>query len=282
MPDDHAASDRPAQQLSPDNLPLDREQLERARLASMSKLARGVAHDFNNFLMVILGQAEIGLLTAAADSPARTQFEQIRTASLRAADLCRQLMAYAGQAHLSLATIDLAALLTEIAAEIQPSLNPACELRCLWTAEQLPPVEADKVQLRAAITGAIRNAAEALSPAGGVIALIAGTVDVDRTYLDKLRPANQAQPGPYAFVEVVDNGSGMTAEVLACAFDPFYSTKKARPGMGLPTLLGIIRGHAGAVHVESTVGQGTTLRMLLPAARNTQELAARLRHFLAD
>jgi signal transduction histidine kinase len=282
MPDDHAPGERPAQQSATDVAESDREKAERERLASMCKLARGVAHDFNNFLMVILGQAEIGLLTAAADSPGRAQFEQIRTASLRAADLCRQLMAYAGQSRLSLATIDLAALLAEVVAEIQPSLNPSCELRSVWTAEQIPPVEADKAQLRAVIISAIRNAAEALPPAGGVIALIARKVDADQTYLDQLRPAGQSQPGQYVGVEVVDNGNGMTEETLASAFDPFFSTKKARPGMGLPTLLGVIRSHGGAVHLESAVGRGTTLRMLLPAARDSQEMNARLRELLGQ
>jgi signal transduction histidine kinase len=249
---------------------------------SLSRLARGVAHDFNNFLMVILGQAEIGLLTTPADSPARVQFNQILTASQRAAELCRQLMAYAGQARLSKATVDFAALLSEIVAEIRPSLNPTCELRYLRTAEKLPPVEADKAQLHTAIANVIRNACEALSPEGGAITLTAGTMDADQTYLEKIRPASQVQSGPYVFVEVVDNGCGMNEETLAHIFDPFFSTKRARPGMGLSSLLGIIRSHRGAVHVESAVGQGTTFRILLPAANDTQELANRLRGFLAD
>ncbi len=254
---------------------------EQRKQASLSKMARGMAHDFNNFLMVILGQAELGLLTSPADSPARAQFNQILTASQRAAELCRQLMAYAGQARLSLATIDLGVLLNELAAEAQPSLSPSSVLRCQW-AEPLPSVAADKAQLQMAIRNAIRNSIESLPPEGGAITLQTGSIVVDRTYLEKMRPATDFPPGPYVFVEIADNGCGMDEETLTLAFDPFFSTKKAHPGMGLSNLLGIVRSHRGAVHLESAVGQGTTLRILLPVAGDSQELASRLRRFLPD
>jgi signal transduction histidine kinase len=192
------------------------------------------------------------------------------------------LATYAGQARLSLAPTNLAALLTEVASEIKPGLNPRSELRCLWTAETLPPVEADQAQLHQAIVSALRNACQALPSEGGVVALVAGTVDADREYLAKFRPATKLQPGTYAFIEVVDNGCGMNDETLAQIFDPFFSTKKAQSGMGMSSLLGIVRGHRGAVNVESAVGHGTTLRMLLPVASDSRELAARLQRFLGD
>jgi len=276
MPDDL----EPAVQPPPPNTP-ERARLEQEKFASLSTMARGMAHDFNNFLMVILGQAELGLLTAPADSPARAHFNQILTASERAAELCRQLMACAGQVRLSLETIDLAALLSNLAAEFQPALSPSCLLRCQW-ADPLPPIAADKSQLHRVLRDVILNACEALPPEGGVVTLRAGAILVDRTYLEKIWPATQAQPGPYVLVEVVDNGCGMNEETLARIFDPFFSTKKARAGMGLSSLLGIVRSHRGAVHVETAVGQGTTVCILLPASSDSPELAARLREFLVD
>jgi signal transduction histidine kinase len=276
MPDDV----EPGGQSSPP-ITADRVQLEQQKRASLSLMARGMAHDFNNFLMVILGQAELGQLTAPADSPAQAQFNQILTATHRAAELCRQLMAYAGQARLSLATIDLAPVLNDLAAELQPSLGPSSVLRCEW-AEPLPPVSADKAQLQMAIRSAIRNACESLPPDGGIVTLRAGSITANRTYQEQIRPATQLPPGPYAFVEIVDNGCGMTEETLALAFDPFFSTKRAHSGIGLSTLLGIVRSHRGAVHLESAAGQGATVRILLPVAVDSQGLAARLRPFLAD
>ena len=276
MPDDV----EPGGQASPP-ITAERAQLEQEKRASLSLMARGMAHDFNNFLMVILGQAELGQLTAPADSPAQAQFNQILTATHRAAELCRQLMAYAGQARLSLATIDLAALLHDVAAELRPLLSPSSVLRCEW-AEPLPPVSADKAQLQMVIRSAIRNACESLPPDGGAVILRAGSIAADRTYLELIRPATQLPAGPYAFVEIVDDGCGMTEETLAHAFDPFFSTKSAHSGIGLSTLSGIVRSHRGAVHLESAVGQGTTVRILLPVAVDSQGLAARLRPFLAD
>ncbi|MHC4718753.1 MAG: response regulator, partial [Planctomycetota bacterium] len=127
-------------------------------------------------------------------------------------------------------------------------------------------VEADVTQIRQVVMNLITNASEAIGETSGVIAVATGARQCDRAHLDQTYLAEDLPEGLYVTLEVADTGSGMDVETRAKIFDPFYSTKFAGRGLGLAALLGIVRGHRGAVRVDSEVGRGTTFTVLLPAS----------------
>jgi CheY-like chemotaxis protein len=130
----------------------------------------------------------------------------------------------------------------------------------------LPTVLADATQIRQVVMNLITNASEAIGDRDGTITLRTGALACDRDYFaDAIGASEQRVPGLYAFLEVSDTGIGMDAETLARIFDPFFSTKFAGRGLGLAAVLGIVRGHKGALKVTSALGHGTTFRLLLPA-----------------
>jgi len=133
-------------------------------------------------------------------------------------------------------------------------------------APDLPSVMADATQIRQVVMNLITNASEAIDDREGTITLRTGSLSCDRDYFaDAIGDRGRHVPGPYVFLEVSDTGVGMNAETLARIFDPFFSTKFAGRGLGLAAVLGIVRGHKGALKVSSEPGKGTTFRVLLPA-----------------
>jgi two-component system, cell cycle sensor histidine kinase and response regulator CckA len=240
-------------------------QLQQAqRLEGLGVLAGGIAHDFNNLLVGILGNASLVERDLPPDSPAAPVVSEIRSAAARAADLTRQLLAYAGKGRFVVEPVQLSALAEEMAALLRSVISRRATLRAELGAD-LPGVEADATQLRQIVMNLITNASDALGDRHGVITVRTGTMDVGVEFLRQAIGAPALSPGPYVFVEVEDNGQGMDAATLARIFDPFFTTKFAGRGLGLAAALGIIRSHRGAIHVRSTPGSGTTVRIVLPA-----------------
>jgi CheY-like chemotaxis protein len=130
----------------------------------------------------------------------------------------------------------------------------------------LPPVEGDATQLRQVVMNLITNASEALGEESGQSTIRTGAQACESEYLASATLDDELPPGRYVFVEVSDTGAGMTAEARARMFDPFYSTKFSGRGLGLAAVLGIVRGHRGAIKVHSEEGRGTTIKVLLPVA----------------
>jgi CheY-like chemotaxis protein len=141
-------------------------------------------------------------------------------------------------------------------------------------AANLPAVEADAAQIRQVVMNLITNAADAIGDRSGVIAIATGLLDATREYLAETYLDEKLPPGPYVFLDVADTGCGMDAPTRARLFDPFFTTKFAGRGLGLAALLGIVRGHHGAVHVATEVGKGTTFRVLLPRCDRPAERQA--------
>ncbi|MES2694218.1 MAG: response regulator, partial [Verrucomicrobiota bacterium] len=137
----------------------------------------------------------------------------------------------------------------------------------------LPAVEGDATQLRQVIMNLVINASEAIGARSGAIGLSTGLTRVDRAYLGGTILAPELPPGTYVSLEVSDNGSGMDAATQAKIFDPFFTTKFTGRGLGLAAVLGIVRGHKGALKVYSEVGRGTTFKILLPCASVAAEPA---------
>jgi PAS domain S-box-containing protein len=234
------------------------------KLESLGVLAGGIAHDFNNLLMAILGNADLALLSLSPASPVRPHVEDIIRASKRAAELCRQMLAYSGKGQFVIGFYNLSEIVREIAQMIEVSISKKATLRYFFS-ENLPAVEADATQLRQVIMNLITNASEALGDQNGLISVTTGVQDCDRAYLSEGYLNDTLLPGKYVYLEVSDSGCGMDKETLRRLFDPFFSTKFTGRGLGLAAVLGIIRGHQGAIKVDSEPGKGTCFKILLPA-----------------
>jgi PAS domain S-box-containing protein len=247
----------------------ERKQLEEQmqhvqKLESLGVLAGGIAHDFNNLLMAILGNADLALLALPPDSPARQHLQEIERASRRAADLCRQMLAYSGKGRFVVERHDLSELVREMTHMLEVSVSKRATVEYRF-ASDLPAVEADATQLRQIVMNLMTNASEALGDQRGTIAVTTGTRRFHRAFLrESLLGADLAE-GDYVYLEVADTGCGMDAATRERIFDPFFTTKFAGRGLGLAAVLGIVRGHGGAIRVQSAPAQGSTFTVLLPA-----------------
>ena len=246
-----------------ERLALERKLLEGQKLESLGLLAGGIAHDFNNLLTGVLGNAGLARLALPTGALVEPQLRAIEQAALRAAELCRQMLAYAGKGRFLVEPVDLSALVEGVLPLLNISLARRAELRLELT-RSLPAVQADATQLRQIVMNLVLNAADAIGDRGGTITLATGVMHADVAQLHACAAGAELPEGDYVFLEVRDTGCGMAPEVLAKIFDPFFTTKFAGRGLGLAAVLGIVRGHQGALRVESTAGQGSNFRLLLP------------------
>ncbi len=244
---------------------IERKLLETQKLESLGVLAGGIAHDFNNLLTGILGNASLMLHDLPAVSPLRDQAEQIEAVAVRAADLCKQMLAYSGKGRFVLQRLDLNDLVEETARLLRVSISKKATMR-FRLRPTLPAVEADATQLRQVVMNLVINASEALGDAVGEIDITSGVMHADCDTFAAAVLAPDLPEGDYVFVQVADTGCGMAPDVKARIFDPFYTTKFTGRGLGLAAVLGIVRGHGGALRVDSEPGCGTTFRVLLPYA----------------
>jgi PAS domain S-box-containing protein len=256
----------------------DRKQIEEQfresqKLESLGVLAGGIAHDFNNLLTGILGNASLGLDLSPPNSPVRPLLQRLIKASERAADLTRQLLAYAGKGRFVLTTINLSTAVKEISGLLRATF-PARVRLDLDLALDVPLIEADPAQIHQIIMNLLLNAAESI-PAGREGVVQVRTFEMQATEEDLRGALSSAppQPGRYAAVEVADNGSGMDAATQARIFEPFFTTKFTGRGLGLSAVLGIVGSYKGALTVESREEAGTRFRVLLPASATTVEPA---------
>jgi PAS domain S-box-containing protein len=243
---------------------LERKLQETQKLESLGVLAGGIAHDFNNLLTGILGNAGLLRDHVPAGDAGHSLIDQLEQASLRAAELCRQMLAYSGRGRFDVRPIEFSALVRDTVPLLRLSIAKTARLH-YDLAHELPNVVADPTQIRQIVMNLVMNASEALGPKGGDVTVRTGLRHANASYFTTCVLSPDLAPGDYPFIEVSDNGCGMSPEVLARIFDPFFSTKFAGRGLGLAAALGIVRGHEGALHVRSTLGEGSTFRLLLPA-----------------
>ena len=235
-----------------------------AKTESMAALAGCLAHDFNNFMAVILGNAELGLLDASAGSPVRHSLEQIDRSARRAAELARQMLAFAdcGCANSSFTAINLNELVQEMAELLRISLPKSCRIHYHFE-RPLPLIAGEACQLRQVVMNLLLNAGDALGTGGGTVYVRTGMVEAGGSPVE-------------VTLEIRDDGPGMPAEVQSRIFDPFFTTKKAGRGLGLAAVQGILRRHKSSIEVESELGQGSTFRVVMPVCGPTDGSASRL------
>ena len=261
-----------------EHLRLEQQILQAQKMESLGVLAGGIAHDFNNILMAVLGFAEMALTDLPENHPARESVQEIEKAGQRAADLARQMLAYSGRGRFVIEPINLSVLIREMGQLLAASVSKRVLLR-YDLADELPILEGDPGQIRQVILNLVINASEAIS-GDGVVVISTGAMTCDQRYLESCHYAYRPGPGEplvsglYVYIEVTDTGSGMDEETLSRIFDPFFSTKFTGRGLGLPVVLGIARGHRGAIRIQSAPGQGAAFRVLLPASATVVEQPA--------
>jgi two-component system cell cycle sensor histidine kinase/response regulator CckA len=233
-----------------------------AKEESLSVLAGGVAHDFNNLLAVILGHAALALKQLHEGSAARAHVEKVAFAVERASDLTRQMLAYSGRGHFVVQPTDLNLLVRENVPLLEVALPKSVRLESRL-ASGLPHVDADVGQLQQVLMNLVINAAEAIGDRGGTVAITTGVREVAWGDAELWRASGQPlSPGRYVALEVCDDGPGMAPETLDRIFEPFFTTKFTGRGLGLAAVLGVVRGHHGALSVDSAPGKGTVFRLL--------------------
>jgi len=252
-------------QAETDKLALERRLLEGQRLESLGLLAGGVAHDFNNLLTSIVGNAGLARLDLPEGSPAALPLSRIETASQHAADLCQQMLAYAGKGRTTVEPIDVNALLASLLSLLQSSLNRSVNLQHRPDPD-LPRIMGDATQIRQMAMNLIINASEAIGDRPGDVTVSTSFTQVPRSLLANCVTGADLPEGRYVVLQISDTGCGMEPAVLARIFDPFFTTKFAGRGLGLSAILGTMKSHQGALWVASNPGRGTLFRLIFPPA----------------
>lgn len=248
-----------------DRLEFERQLLHTQKLESLGVLAGGIAHDFNNLLLAILGNVELAAMKIQAESPAHGLLDQAMRAANRAADLTSRLLAYSGKGVFVISQLNLNDLVNENAALFRTAVPRTVSID-MHLPPRLPDIMGDIAQIQQVIMNLITNASEAIEIQAGRIRISTGQQTCDKAYLSASRLDEKPAPGSYVYLEVRDNGAGMSEQTQQRVFDPFFTTKFAGRGLGMSAVLGIVKAHSGALFLDSSPGNGTTIRVVFPVA----------------
>jgi PAS domain S-box-containing protein len=242
------------------------------KLESLGVLAGGIAHDFNNLLVGILGNADLALRGLSPSSSTHANIMQIEKAAMRASDLSRQMLAYSGKGKFIIEILNLNDVIEEMAYLLKTSISKNIVLN-YNLAKNLPPIKADISQISQIVMNLITNASEAIGEKSGIIRLASGIMEFDGSGITEEYIKQDNLEGTYVFIEVSDTGCGMSKETIASMFDPFFTTKFFGRGLGLAAVIGIVRGHGGAIRVSSELGKGSTITIAFPAHEDSADPA---------
>lgn len=252
-------------------LELESKILQAQKLESLEVLAGGIAHDFNNLLVGILGNSELALMDMPPEAPAREHVKQVEKTAKKATDLVRQMLAYSGKGRFVLEPLDPQNIVQEMTHLLELSISRKAFIKYDF-ADSVPPIEADATQVRQIIINLVTNASDAIGDRSGVICIATGAMECDRAYLSETYLDDDLPEGLYSYIEVSDTGIGMSPTVRERIFDPFFTTKFTGRGLGLAAVLGIVRGHRGAVKVYTEQGCGTTVKVLFPSIEKCEPM----------
>ncbi len=237
----------------------------RQKMESLEILAGGVAHDFNNLLVGVMANADHLSRCLKSESEHVQTCVEILESSQRAADLCHQLLAYAGKAPREEQIVNLDELVAGTQQLLRMTLAPKATL-VLHGNSTLPAISADPAHLRQVLLSLVANASDALVGAPGTVTVTTGTERLKESDFSKVLHQHTPEPGLYVYLEVSDTGSGLHEDAITRIFDPFYTTKHLASGLGLAAVLGIVYAHRGLVSIKSRLGEGATFRVyFLPA-----------------
>ncbi|HVJ20469.1 MAG TPA: PAS domain S-box protein [Polyangiaceae bacterium] len=239
---------------------LETQLVQSQKMQAVGSLAAGIAHDFNNMLSAIRGNADLATLDLEDGHPARVSVEEISKAGRRAAQLVEQIVAFSRPSKPSSQSVRLPPIVDEVVRLLRSTLPAAVEMRTSYAADA-PPVVGDPTQIHQVLVNLCTNAWQAMDDRPGMI-----QIAVERA--PKPPATLELGPGEYVAISVGDNGGGMDAATRDRIFEPFFTTKGVGKGtgLGLSVVHNIVKSHHGAITVESSVGQGTTFRIYLPAS----------------
>lgn len=241
-------------------------QLQHAqRLESLGLLAGSIAHDFNNLLTPVMAHAGMLRERLKDDAVSAEHVQAIEEAAHHAAALCSQMLTFSGRGHQQVEAVNLSQLVETIGQLLEAGIASRVVVDYAL-ADDLPLILADPRQLQQVVMNLITNASDATRESGGLVKIRTGVWNATRDYLADSCVDDDLEPGEYVFLEVSDTGAGMDRGTIARVFDPFFSTKREGRGLGMAAVMGIVRGHRGAIRIDSQPGEGTTIRVLFPVA----------------
>ena len=236
------------------------------KLESLGVLAGGIAHDFNNLLMSIVARAGLALRSLPSDSPTRAHLDMIEKSGLRGGELANQMLTFAGQTQLVFQPINLKQFLQDSQSFLRSTVSKRITLTC-QLADELPAIYGDRSQLRQLLMNVVTNAAEAIGEQDGLISMTTSSLDVSTQDFSEYHIIGDLPMGSCVSLNIQDTGHGIQPELIPKIFDPFFSTKFPGRGLGLATLLGLVRGHGAAIAVRSHVGRGTEFWFMFPRSQ---------------
>jgi len=243
-------------------LQLEGQLRQTGKMESIGALAGGIAHDFNNILTTIRGVTDMALLDIGHDSPLHESLEEIRESTEQATDLTRQLLLFSRKQPLRFAALNLNAVIENTTRMLYRLIGDQIVIKTdlhkdIW------PIQADESTMKQILLNLAINARDAMSSRGNLTIRTANTVIGESDCEQNL----EAYPGEFACLSVADDGKGMDRETVRQIFEPFFTTKKRTDGtgLGLSVVYGIVQGHKGWIHVDSTPGKGTRFDIYFPA-----------------
>ncbi len=255
-------------------LDFERRLLQSQKLESIGVLAGGIAHDFNNLLTGVLGHANFARSELARGSANIDHLlAQVETSAQRAADLCRQLLAYAGKGRIVVRLIDLNVAIQQTVPLLNLSVSKKVSLD-LQLGASLPPLRGDPSQINQVLLNLVTNASEAIGGESGSVTIRTERVNVTPMDMLTLTASPEMEPGTFICLEVRDTGCGIAPETISHIFEPFFTTKFVGRGLGLAAVIGIVHGHKGGIRVSSQVGVGTTFELFFPVVATPPKAAA--------
>jgi PAS domain S-box-containing protein len=243
---------------------IEKQMLQAQKLESLGLLSGSVAHDFNNLLTSILGNAALVEKSLPGGSPALSQLENLASSAQRASALCRQLLAYSGKGSFITEPLSLQGAVEDITRILEVSTPKNIRLNLSFD-PVLPAILADATQVRQVVMNLVTNAIEAIGTNPGEINLSASVHPYSPEELKGFLTSPHFSEGPFVSLAVSDNGCGMDSPTISRIFEPFFSTKFTGRGLGMAAVLGIIKGHGGAIRIQSEPGRGTQITVLFPA-----------------
>lgn len=254
-------------------LAFETKSLHTAKLESLAVMAGGVAHDFNNQLMIVLGNLDILSTHVKFDDKATDKIQRSIEAVIKCAGYSNQLLAYTGQKYFDSEPVHLTKIVDGAVEGLRPMISSSISIDVQHSPD-LPVISGDRDQLRCILINLVKNSHESIGESEGHIEIRTGTIDCDEAYLSKSKLHQKPEPGRFVFCEISDSGCGMDASTQSRMFDPFFSSKFWGRGLGLAEVSGTVKSHGGAILVESEPNCGTMVRVLFPVHLEHKSLSS--------
>ncbi len=251
-----------------DRAKLEQQLIQSQKMEAIGTMAGGIAHNFNNIMVGIMGYSELLLIGKTPEDPDHKALTVIHEETLRASALTKQILNISRGAHYTITSVNLNQLVEKTVPLISGTFDKLIEIETRLE-DDLMSVEGDTNQLEQCLLNLSINARDAM-PRGGRLTFETRNQILDSNFVES---HFGCIPGPYAVLSVTDNGTGIAPEVLDHIFEPFFTTKRdsGGSGIGLATVYGIVKGHKGFITVHSEVGKGTTFTLYFPGVKKTME-----------